>query len=386
MSPGISRRNAITVACIGGALAIPGVRAFVRASLPFGASDDITDAERRAMAAVAESFRQRFNAPGISIAIARDGRLAYAGAFGTVAHDSPEPVTTASLFRIASVTKPITSAAIFSLGEAKKLRLTDTVFGAYGILGTQYGRQPYASNIEQITVDHLLTHSAGGWGHEHDPMFSDPSLDQSELISRTLDTQPLLNAPGTAYAYSNFGYCLLGRVIDSLSGVPYADYVQKAILSQCDIIDMRIARNAARDRAPGEVGYFGQDAPYFDPYALNVTRMDSHGGWLATPTDLVRFATHVDGFNATRNILGRNTITRMTTPSAANPGYARGWNVNARGNWWHVGDLAGTTAVLVRTAGGFCWAALTNTRAAGSPAALDDMMWEMASKVSSWKP
>ncbi|HEY2896317.1 MAG TPA: serine hydrolase domain-containing protein [Gemmatimonadaceae bacterium] len=380
----MSRRAAIRAACIGGALAIPGVRAVLRAASH--ASDDLSETERRAMAAVAESFRQRFDAPGLSIAIARHGRLAYAAAFGTVGHDSPEPVTTASLFRIASVTKPITSAAIFSLVEARKLRLSDTVFGAYGILGTRYGRQPYASNIEQITVDHLLTHSAGGWGHDHDPMFSDPSLDQSEIISRALDTQPPLNAPGAVFAYSNFGYCLLGRVIDTVSGMPYAEYVQKTILSRCEITGMRIARSSARDRAPGEVAYFGQDVPYFDPYALNMTRMDSHGGWIATPTDLVRFATHVDGFDAARNILGRDTIGRMVSPSAANPGYARGWNVNARGNWWHVGDIAGTTAVLVRTAGGFCWAALTNTRAAGSPAALDDMMWEMTSKVSSWKP
>ncbi len=384
MSHGISRRLAIQVACIGGALAIPGVRAVLRATAH--TSDDISEAERRAMAAVAESFRERFDAPGLSIAIARGDRLVYTGAFGTVGRDSPEPVTTASLFRIASVTKPITSAAIFSLIEARKLRLSDTVFGAYGILGTQYGRQPYTSSIEQITVDHLLTHSAGGWGHDHDPMFSDPSLDQSELISHTLDTQSLLNAPGTVYAYSNFGYCLLGRVIESLSGMPYADYVQKTVLSRCDISDMRIARNSARERAAGEVEYVGQDTPYYDPYELNVTRMDSHGGWIATPADLVRFATHVDGFDAARDILARDTIARMTTPSAANPGYARGWNVNARGNWWHIGDLAGTTAVLVRTSAGFCWAALTNTRAAGSPAALDEMMWEMTSKVSSWKP
>lgn len=380
----MSRRHAIGVACIGGALAIPGVRALLRAATH--ASDDIPEAERRAMAAVAESFRHQFDAPGLSIAIARAGRLVYAAAFGSADRDAGEPLTTASLFRIASVTKPITAAAIFSLFETRKLRLSDTVFGAFGILGTRYGRQPYASNIEQITVDHLLTHSAGGWGPEHDPMFSDTSLDQSELISRTLDTQPLLNAPGTVYAYSNFGYCLLGRVIESISGVPYAEYVQRTILSRCDVGDMRIARSSARDRAPNEVAYVGQDVPWFDPYALDVTRMDSHGGWIATPTDLVRFASRVDGFDASRDILRAGTIVQMTTPSAANPGYARGWNVNTRGNWWHVGDLPGTTAVLVRTSGGFCWAALTNTRTAGSPAALDDMMWELTSKVRSWKP
>ena len=225
-------------------------------------------------------------------------------AFGTTGHDSPQPLTTSALFRIASVTKPITATAIFSLIEDGRIRSDDTVFGAHGILGTRFGHQPYGPGIEQITVDHLLTHSSGGWGPEHDPMFFDTSLDQAELISRALDTQPLLNPPGKVCAYSNFGYCVLGRVIEKISGVTYAEYVQRRILSRSGITDMRIARNTIRERAPNEVEYFGQDgSSSSSPYDLNVTRMDSHGGWIASPSDLVRFAIHVDGFDAMRNIL-----------------------------------------------------------------------------------
>jgi hypothetical protein len=93
--------------------------------------------------------------------------------------------------------------------------------------------------------------------------------------------------------------------------------------------------------------------------------MDSHGGWIATPSDLVRFAIHVDGFDVSRNILKPETIRKMATPGDANPNYARGWMVNTKGHWWHGGDLAGTTAILVRTSSHFCWAALTNTRREG---------------------
>jgi len=72
-----------------------------------------------------------------------------------------------------------------------------------------------------------------------------------------------------------------------------------------------------------------------------------------------------------------------------NSGYARGWAVNNAPNWWHSGSLPGTTTIMVRTASGFCWAALTNTRATGQPdigLALDNMVWDMARKVSAWKP
>ncbi len=121
---------------------------------------------------------------------------------------------------------------------------------------------------------------------------------------------------------------------------------------------------------------------------MNVTRMDSHGGWLATPSDLVLFLNHVDGFKSTPNILKPETIKSMTTPSSVNSGYARGWAVNSANNWWHSGSLPGTTTIMVRTATGFCWAALTNTRKMGQPdigLALDNMVWDMAHKVTAWK-
>lgn len=367
-------------------MVVPGIFSLLRHADAEHSRGEIPDAERKAMAAVAESFRGRLGAPGLSVAIAHEGGLEYAEAFGTTGHESREPLTTAALFRIASVTKPITSAAIFSLIEDRRIRLDDTVFGSRGILGTRYGRQPYAPGIEQITVDHLLTHSSGGWGPGRDPMFFYTAMDQSELISWALDTQPPENPPGTAFAYSNFGYCVLGRVMEKITGDTYADYVQRRILSPSGIADMRIAGNSIRDRAPNEVTYFGHDTgSNADPYGLNVTRMDSNGGWIATPSDLVRFATHVDGFDAARNILRPDTIARMATPSPANPRYARGWNVNAKGNWWHGGDLAGSTAILVRTTSHFCWAALANTRTPGSTSALDDMMWEMVSKVGAWR-
>jgi CubicO group peptidase (beta-lactamase class C family) len=382
----ISRRTAIKDLCMGAALALPGASLLRRDTSRSFVARDITEPERRAMVAVAESFRRRINAPGLSIAIARAGRFEYVEAFGTTGHDSRQALTTSALFRIASVSKPITSAAIFSLIEDGLLRSDETVFGVRGILGTRYGHQPYGPGIEQITVDHLLTHSSGGWGPGHDPMFVDPSIGQAELISLALDEQPPANPPGRVFAYSNFGYCVLGRVIEKVSGQTYADYVQKRILRPSGIVDMRIGGNSIRERARDEVTYYGQpDTSLADPYGINVSRMDSHGGWIATPTDLVRFALHVDGFDAQRNILGADTIARMTTPSAANSRYARGWNVNAKGNWWHVGDLPGTSAILVRTSSHFCWAALANTRTEHSPGAIDDVVWEMVSKVGAWK-
>jgi CubicO group peptidase (beta-lactamase class C family) len=222
-------------------------------------------------------------------------------------------------------------------------------------------------------------------------MFKFPQMSQAELISWTLDNLPLKNPPGEHYAYSNFGYCVLGRVIEKVTQVPYADYIQHEILERCGINQMRISGNTLEERAPNEVTYSGQNGE--DPYGMNVRRMDSHGGWLAGASDLVKFAVNIGGINSEPGLLRPESITTMVTPSAASPPanevrYAHGWNVrnNGHGNWWHSGSLPGTTTVLVRTPTGFCWSALANTRTEGIDLALDQMVWDMAREVKGWKP
>jgi len=354
-----------------------------------------TPTERQAMARVAEAFMREFAAPALSVAITRNARVVYDQPFGVSSLESGEPLEASNLFRIASVTKPITSVAIFTLFERGKVRLSDKVFGPGAILGTDYGAPPYRHFVQEITVDQLLTHTCGGWQNDSsDPMFRFPAMNHAQLISWTLENLPIFNPPGEHYAYSNFGYCVLGRVIEKLSGRPYADFVREEILVHSGITDMRIAGNTLKQRNAKEVTYYGQNDE--DPYRMNVARMDSHGGWLATAADLARFAAGVTGFGATPGILKRETVGRMVSPGpaelpTAEVKYARGWSVrnDGRGNWWHMGSLPGTTSVLVHTPTGFTWAALCNTRR--QPAdqinlALDNLVWNMARCVPSWKP
>ena len=71
----------------------------------------------------------------------------------------------------------------------------------------------------KIEVQHLLEHTAGGWPNDgKDPMFTSPQLDHPALIGATLDADLLTRPPAVEHIYSNFGYCLLGRVIERTSG------------------------------------------------------------------------------------------------------------------------------------------------------------------------
>jgi len=171
---------------------------------------------------------------------------------------------------------------------------------------------------------------------------------------------------------------VLGRVIEKVSGTGYADYVREHILKPCEIDGMRIAGK----RAPNEVRYYDQEGG--DPYGINMSRLDSAGGWLATPADIVRFAMHVNGLPTDANILKPETIAVMTTGTMANPHYAKGWEVNQRGSWWHIGDLPGSSSVLLRDSTGYCGAAFMNTRRLKPDIrlTLERMMRDMLQSVS----
>jgi CubicO group peptidase (beta-lactamase class C family) len=349
-----------------------------------------TPAEQAAMARLVRSFMSAYNVPGLSIAIAEYGTPVYSKAFGVAETTGNTTLTTEHRFRTA-IGPPITSTAIFQLIEKRKLSLKDHVFGPGAVLGTTYGRPPYKKWVRDIRIWHLLSQTCGGWDNTGnttpDPMFVNPQMNHKQLIRWTLANLPLENTPGSTFAYSNFGYCLLGRVIEKLTGRPYDVSVRRSVLVPCGITDMVIAGNTLAERKPGEVVYYsqGSDSSPYDP-AINVRRADSAGGWIARPIDLVRFLTHVDGFSP-HQLLRRDTIKAMTTKTTGY--YAMGWAVNSWHNWWHVGSVPGTAGEIVRTHSRFSWAVFTNTRVPNSDmffSDLDNLPWNMARQVKSWRP
>ncbi|HTZ49755.1 MAG TPA: serine hydrolase domain-containing protein [Verrucomicrobiae bacterium] len=319
----------------------------------------------RSMMQITGQFERHFRVPAMSVALSKSGQFAYDHAGGMADRQHVTQAQQSSLFRVADLSKVITAITIFSLLEAGKLSLTNRVFGSSAILGTKYGKPPYKTYVTDITVDHLLTHTAGGWAaDDNDPMFHNNGWDQTKLISETIDNVPLTNPPGTFWAYSNFGYCVLGRVIEQLAGQPYESYVQANLLAPCGITTMQIARNSERQRASDEVIYIGQYSE--DPYKININRMDSTAGWIASSTQLVQFLDHVAGAPGITALLKPETLHLMTTPAPAYPQgdarYARGCMVASDGSWWHSGSLPGSTSLMIRNPDASCSAALCNTR------------------------
>jgi CubicO group peptidase (beta-lactamase class C family) len=343
------------------AIATPALGALAQAG--FGGQNQ----RRGGMVFDTQAFQRQFRVPAMSVAISRGGRFVYDHAGGIADQQHMIQAEQNSLFRIADLSKPITAVTIFSLIESGKVNLTDKVFGPGALLGTLYGKPPYKTYVADITVDHLLTHTAGGWGADaNDPMLHNNGWDQAKLISSTIANVALTAQPGTQWIVSNFGYCVLGRVIEQVTSQPYAAYVQANILGPSGITAMQIARNSERDRASNEVVYVGQFSE--NPYKINITRMDSTDGWIASSTQLVQFLNHVAGAPDIPALLKPASIQAMTTPAPAYPAgdarYARGWMVssNGAGSWWHSGSLPGSTSLMVRNRDGSCSAAICNTR------------------------
>jgi D-alanyl-D-alanine carboxypeptidase len=333
------------------------------------------------------NYMQQYHIPALSIAISKDNKLVIAKSYGLADRQNSQPATNQSLYRLASLSKQITSAVIMKLVEQGQLRLSDKVFGPGAILGIDYGRMPYNKGVQDITIDNLLHHTGGGWDnsgqHYNDPMFTEPGLHVRDLISNTVNKVPLDNPPGTHYAYSNFGYCILGRVIEKLTGLPYQAAAKRLVLKPCGIDDMQIGGNGLQHRKPNEVVYYGQQDE--DPYHMNVARMDAHGGWIASATDLVRFLCHVNG--STNDILTPATEAVMYTGSVANKQYGCGWTLTGA-NHWHTGSLPGTQTeqAIIRQQGNYTFAILTNTRSneSGFQRDMDRIFWNVMKQNPVW--
>ena len=343
-------------------------------------SEAMQDADLALIDSKINAYMQQQSIPGLSIAIVKNERLVYAEGFGQADTTTHASVTPTSLFRIASISKPVTAVAVMELVEAGKLGLDDAVFGQGAILGTTYGTKPYSAEVKSITVRHLLSHTSGWSNAGGDPMFMNLGMNQTQLIGWVLDNRPLANGPGKAYEYLNFGFCVLGRVIEKRSGQVYDAFVKQAVLTKSGITRMRIGANTQSGKAPGEVTYYGSN-----PYALQCDRMDAHGGWIATPTDLLRMMVRVDGFTTKADILSPTDEGSMNTGSTANPGYGAGWIIDPayRG---HNGAMDGTIGFLVRRNDGFSFAVLANTRPAGDGFCftLKGVLDSICTSVSAW--
>ncbi len=326
-----------------------------------------------------QAFMKQWSLKGVSIAISVHEKLAYAKGFGFADVATNEEVTPHHLFRIASISKLITATAVMKMIEENKLKLTDKVFGEGGILN-EYTQIKDARAL-QIEVKHLLMHTSG-WKNKFrtDPMFIPLEIAEAmkvkppislDMITKFMLSQKMMAEAGTFFDYSNFGYCLLGRIIERKTGKNYEGFIKTEVLNPLEINDIQLAKNYLKNKAPLETTYyehFGAKArPAFDgledkisrPYGIDIETLAPAGGWIATPKDLLKFLTHIDGFPQKKDILSLKTIEQMTNQQDSTR--TIGWRACNEEIWLRTGSLVGTQAVMARQKNGISWVFVSNT-------------------------
>jgi CubicO group peptidase (beta-lactamase class C family) len=338
---------------------------------------------------------EKWKIPGASLAVAKDGRLVLARGYGYSDVGQGKPVTPDLRFRLASLSKSLTASAIMKLAEQGALDLDDPALPLLGAWAPPPA-QLVDPRVNLITIRHLLTHR-GGWNRE---AAGDPSFDAREYlrdpdcrgIMRSELTRRLDFEPGSAFVYSNTGYCILGRIIEQVSGMPYADFVNLHILRPAGADRMTLTQ--ILQVRPDEPVYYHTPGSTISPYeGIALNAIDSLAGWVSRPTDYLRYFLALNGSGAKSILKPQSVAQILAAPSAPKPAanwYGLGVRVQARSGGldvWHHGSMPGTQAEVVLSREGVAWVIAFNARpsdAASFSEDIDATLWAASRRTAAW--
>ncbi|MCC7002056.1 MAG: beta-lactamase family protein [Gemmatimonadaceae bacterium] len=230
------------------------------------------------------AFAAQRRVPGFAYGIVIDGQLAHVVAGGIRDTRSNARTDTATVFRIASMSKSFAAVAILQLRDAGKLSLDEP---AERYVPELKSLRYASADAPRITVRHLMTHSAG---FPEDNPWGDQQLDATEdaFSAMMRGGIPFSTVPGTNYEYSNYGFAILGRIVTNVSGMPYTRYLRERILNP---LGMRNTTLETRDVDPNRLayGYRLQDDKWLLEPPLPDGAFGVMGGMLTTPADLSRW-------------------------------------------------------------------------------------------------
>ena len=292
-------------------------------------------------------FMHEHDIPGGVLGVAVDGEIVVERGYGYRDEDLSQPMVPDTLVRIASLSKPLTRAAIRLLERRGEISFDDPVFGMLDL--DPLPGDSYNERLDEITIAHLLTHR-GGWDRKQsdDPVFAQmdialergwDSLPDERRLVRHMLGEPLQFDPGEGHSYSNLGYIVLGLVVETVTGQPYQTFLEEAVLGPYGIEDIRIGRSLPADRPDRETWYFDERT------CPNVVELE--------PSELVRCPDggfHNESMAASGgHVLSIGAYLRFMTEYWLN-GLPRG-NDETHLQWSQDGALPGTSSTALQRQG-----------------------------------
>lgn len=297
-----------------------------------GASFAALAADGESMQAQIESFLAEVypaDQAGAAVIVTREGEVVFRGAYGMADLELGVPLEPDMVFRLGSITKQFTGAAIALLEQEGKLSLDDPI--------TKF-LPDYPTHGYDITVAHLLAHTSGIRSYTGIPGWMATKIKGDMTTEELVDafkSEPMDFAPGERWLYNNSGYVLLGAIIEKVSGESYEEFVDQKIFVPLEMESSYYGAHGRiiHRRTPG---YDGGPGEYQNGQYLSMTQPHAAGSLLSTVDDLAKW----DRSLYTDDLLSDEAREKLVTPFALNDGsstdYAYGFTIR---------DLRGHPAV-----------------------------------------
>lgn len=223
--------------------------------------------------------------PGVSISVRRQGRFVYSKGFGLANLETDAPTTARSIYKIGSITKQFTAAAVLLLAEDGKLSIDDNLSRFF----------PDFPRSSEITLRQMLTHTSGMGNYTADETpqaFMQQArldYDADALYRLMLKTNPLYPyEPGTVYAYSNTAYVLLGLIVEKVGGEPYGAFYKRRLFDPAGLADTAVddAAQVVPRRSSGYSPREGADGQFENASFISMTIPGGAGSIRSTSEDL----------------------------------------------------------------------------------------------------
>lgn len=274
---------------------------------------------------VAKKIIGNHEVPGLTVAVARDGKILFRRNYGKSDVEMSTDVNDTTVFGLSSITKQFTAATIMRLVEQGKISLDDPV--------TKF-LPDYPTQGNNVTVHHLLSHTSGikdyGLKNEKLPGWYSLDLSYQQMID-LWGNKPFDNKPGEDFDYNNWGYYLLGQIIEKVSGTPWSNYAEPELLKPLGLDNTLFAHQLRI--VPGRAkGYHHQKDSLINVPYRNILVFSAGGGLSSTIDEIVEW-THL---LHNEKIVSAASLQKMTTPAVLNSGKTVGY-----GYGLYVNELRG---------------------------------------------
>jgi len=275
-------------------------------------------------------FKPQYKAddPGATVIVVKDGKTVFRKAYGAADIAAKTPLTPGTVLRLGSITKQFTAVAILMLADEGKLALNDPITRFF---------PDYPTQGKVITIEHLLTHTSGIVSYTSKPNYV-AAMAKDLTVAQMIDgfkNDPLEFEPGTKFNYNNSGYFLLGAIIEKVSGLSYANFLEQRIFTPLGMKDTAY-EGAERSTAPRAAGYSAQEKGYGLAQPLSMSQPYAAGALVSTVDDLAKW----DAAIASGKLLKPASWKLAFTPYKLNPEESTDY-----GYGWAVGKLQGTPVV-----------------------------------------